>query len=57
MPSGPKVVTDLPSEGRKAEGSQKYRRRERVPQVGSRREETIIEPKFLDLAGLVVLHL
>ena len=38
----PKVVIDLLFEGRKAEGSQKHRRRERVPKVGSRREETII---------------
>ena len=36
----PKVVTDLPFEGRKVEGSQKYRRRERVPKAGSRGEET-----------------
>ena len=40
----PKVVIDLPFEGRKVEGSRKYRRRERVPKVGSRREETITEP-------------
>ena len=40
----PKVVIDLPFEGRKGEGSQNYRRRERVPKVGSRREETIAEP-------------
>ena len=40
----PKMVTDLPFEGRKIEGSQKYRGRERVPKVGSRREETITEP-------------
>ena len=33
-----KVVTDLPFEGRKVEGSQKYRKRERVPKAGSRRE-------------------
>ena len=36
----PKVVIDLPFEGRKVEGSWKYRR-ERVPKAGSRREETI----------------
>ena len=36
----PKVVIDLPFEG-----SQKYSRRERVPKVGSRKEETITEPK------------
>ena len=35
----PKVVVALPFEGRKVEGSQKYRRRERVPKAGSRREE------------------
>ena len=40
----PKVVKDLPFEGRKVEGSRKYRGRERVPKVGSRREETITEP-------------
>ena len=45
MPSGPsKVVIDLPFEGRKVDGSQKYRRKERVPKAGSRREETITEP-------------
>ena len=40
----PKVVTDLPFEVRKVEGSQKYRRRERFPKTGSRRAETITEP-------------
>ena len=35
----PKVVIDLPFEG-----SQKYRRREKVPKAGSRGEETITEP-------------
>ena len=40
----PKVVIDLPFEERKVEGSQKYRRRERVPKAGSRREEAITEP-------------
>ena len=40
----PKVVIDLPFEGRKFEGSRKYRRRERVPKAGSREEETITEP-------------
>ena len=40
----PKVVTDLPFEGREVEGNQKYRRRERVPKAGSRRRETITEP-------------
>ena len=35
---------DLPFEGRKVEGSRKYRRTERVPEAGSRTEETIIEP-------------
>ena len=39
----PKVVIDLPFEGRKVEGSWKYRSRERVPKEGSRREETITE--------------
>ena len=39
-----KVVIDLPFEGRKVEGSRKYRRRERVPKVRSRGEETITEP-------------
>ena len=38
------MVIDLPFEGRKVEGSQKYRGRERVPKVGSRRKETITEP-------------
>ena len=37
-------MIDLPFEGRKVEGSWKYRGRERVPKVGSRREETITEP-------------
>ena len=40
----PKVVIDLPFEGRKVEESQKYRRRERVPKMGSRGEKTITEP-------------
>ena len=40
----PKVVIDLPFEGRKVEGSRKYSRRERVPKVRSRGEETITEP-------------
>ena len=39
-----KVVIDLPFEARKVEGSRKYRRRERVPKAGHRREETITEP-------------
>ena len=38
----PKVVIDLPFEGRKVEGSRKYRR-ERVPKARSGREETITE--------------
>ena len=38
------MVIDLPFEGRKVKGSRKYRGRERVPKVGSRREETITEP-------------
>ena len=41
----PMVAIDLPFEGRKVEGSQKYRGRERVQKGGgSRREETITEP-------------
>ena len=40
----PNVVIDLPFEGRKVEGSWKYRRRERVPRTGSSGEETITEP-------------
>ena len=40
----PKVVIELPFEGRNAEGSRKYRRRERVLKAGTRREETITEP-------------
>ena len=36
----PKVVIDLPFEEMKVEGIWKYRRRERVPKAGSRREET-----------------
>ena len=40
----PKVVIDLHFEARKVEGSWKYRRREKVPKAGSRREETITEP-------------
>ena len=39
----PKVVIDLPFEGRKVKGGPKYRR-ERVPKAGSRKEETITEP-------------
>ena len=41
MPSGPKVVIDLPFEGRKVEGSWKNRRWKSIPQVGNRMEETI----------------
>ena len=41
---GPKVVTDLLFEEWKVEGSHKYRRRERAPEAGSRRDETITEP-------------
>ena len=37
-------MIDLPFEGMKVEGSWKYRRRERVPKAGSRREETITKP-------------
>ena len=43
----PKVVIDLPFEGRKVKGSRKYRGRERVPKVGSRREETITSQNML----------
>ena len=46
----PKVVTDLPFEGKKVEGSQKNRRWETVPQLGSRREGTISEPIMVILA-------
>ena len=42
----PKVAIELPFEGREVEGSQKYRR-ERVPKGGSRREETITEPRSM----------
>ena len=38
------MVIDLPFEGRKVKGSRKYSRRERVPKVRSRGEETITEP-------------
>ena len=37
----PKVVIDLPFEGRKVEGSRTYRRSECVPKTGSRRQEII----------------
>ena len=37
-------MIDLPFERRKVEGSRKYSRRERVPKVRSRGEETITEP-------------
>ena len=40
----PKVMIDLPFEGRKVKGNRKYRRRERVPKAGSRMEETITKP-------------
>ena len=39
----PRVVIDLPFEGRKVEGSWKYRGRESIPKAGSRMEETITE--------------
>ena len=39
----PKAVIDPPFEGRKIEGNRRYRRRERVPKAGSRREDTITE--------------
>ena len=39
----PELVTDLPFEGTKVEGSQKHRR-EKVLKAGSKREETITEP-------------
>ena len=42
----PKVVIGLTFEGRKVEGNQKYRRRERVPKTGSRKEETITELNY-----------
>ena len=38
------MVIDLPFEGRKVEGSRKYRGREKLPKVGSRRKETITKP-------------
>ena len=38
------MVITLPFKGRKVKGNQKYRRWERVPYVGSRREEAITEP-------------
>ena len=34
-------MIDLPLEGRMVEGSQKYRRRDRVPKAECRREEII----------------
>ena len=37
------MVIDLPFEGKKVDGSWKYRIWERVPQTGSRKEETITE--------------
>ena len=40
----PKVVIDLPFEGRKVEGSWRYSRRERVSKARSSGEETITEP-------------
>ena len=40
----PMMVTDLPLEGKKVEGSQKNRRWKRAPQVGSKAEETITGP-------------
>ena len=40
----PEVMIGLPFEGRKVEGSRKYRGRKRVPKAGSKREETITEP-------------
>ena len=43
----PKVVIDLLFEGREVEGSQKYRRRERVPKAGSRSKETITKPRSM----------
>ena len=36
-------MIDLPFEGSKVGGSWKYRRREKVPKAGSRREETITD--------------
>ena len=51
----PKVVIDLPFEGRKVEGSRKYGRRERVPKAGSRREEAITEPSMPFYLPLLLL--
>ena len=45
----PKMVIDLPFKGRKVEGSWKYRRRERVPKAGSRREEPSLNRLILAL--------
>ena len=45
----PKMVIDLPFERRKVEGSQKYRRRERVPKVGSRRKKPSLSRLILAL--------
>ena len=38
------MVVDLSFQERKVKRSKKYRRRERVPKAGSRREETITKP-------------
>ena len=43
----PKVVIDLPFEERKVEGSRKYRRSEREPKAGSRREEAMEHLPFI----------
>ena len=53
----PKVVIDLLFEGRKVEGSWKYKRRERVSKAGSRREETITESINPQEAGAYSTHL
>ena len=45
----PKVVIDLPFEGRKVEGSQKYRRRERVPKVEVEEKKPSLNRPFLAL--------
>ena len=39
-----KQIDKISKKGNKVEGSRKYRRMERVPKAGSRREETITEP-------------
>ena len=53
----PKVVIDLPFEGRKVAGSRKYRRRKRVPKAGSKGEETTTEPISSKAAKLQIAQL